>query len=52
MYMSRSFLTIYESNDVRVMKSLEDMDLRVKIFFQLFIELVHIDRLDGDELVG
>lgn len=47
--MGGSFLTVDESDDVRMVEAFEDVDLGVQILFQFLVELVHIHRLDGDK---
>lgn len=49
MYVSGRFLAVDQGNDMRMVKTLQDMDFRVEIFFQLFVQLVHIDGFDGNE---
>jgi hypothetical protein len=48
-YVCACFLTIYQSDDVRMMKAFEDVDLGVEVLFQFFIELLEVDGLDGHE---
>lgn len=44
----RRLLTIDQSHYMWMVESLEDMDFRVQVLFQLFVKLLHVDRLDGD----
>ena len=47
MNMGSRLFTVDQGNDVGMMKALENVDLRVKVVFQLLIESVDINRLDG-----
>ena len=48
MDVGRGLLTIDQGDNMGMMKAFQDMDLRVQIFFELFIELIQIDGLDGN----
>ena len=41
-------MAVDESDDMRMVEALEDMNLRVEILLQLPVELRQVDRLDGD----
>lgn len=44
------FLTVNERYYVGVVEAAEDGDFGDKVVLELFVELVHVDRLDGDGL--
>ena len=46
MNMGSRFFAIDQGNDVGMMEALENVDLRVKVVFELLIESVDINRLD------
>lgn len=48
MYMCRCFLAVYQRHDVGMMKAFQNVNLGVKVFLQLFVELVQVDGFDGD----
>ena len=37
---------------MRMMETLQDLDLRVQILFELLVEFMHVDRLDGHRVEG
>lgn len=43
----RCFLTVDQRHDVGMMEALQNLNLGVKVFFQLFVKLVHVDGFDG-----
>lgn len=45
--MRGGFMAVDESNDVRMVKALEDLDLRGQVILQLLVELPEVDRFDG-----
>ena len=49
MDVSAGLLTVYEGDDMGMMKVFEDVNLRVQIFLELLVELVKMDRFDGDQ---
>ena len=51
MDVGRRLLTVNEGDNMRVVQALEDVDFRIKILFQLLVQLLQFDRLDSD-MVG
>lgn len=49
MNVSARLLTVNERDDVWMMEALENLYLGVKILFQLLVELVQVNRFDGDQ---
>ena len=47
--MSRRFLAIYESDNMWMMEAFQDVDLRIEVLLQLLVELMQIDRFDGNK---
>lgn len=41
-------MAVDESDDMRMIEALENLDLRVEILLQLPVQLRQVDRLDGD----
>ena len=48
MYMRGRLLAIRKRNNMWMLQFLENLDLRVQVFFQLPIELVQVDGFDGN----
>ena len=46
-YVGGRLLTVDEGDNVWMMQGLENMDFRVKVLLELFVELVQVNRLDG-----
>lgn len=44
--MGGCLLAINERNDMRMMEAFQDMDLGVQILFELFVELLEVNRFD------
>lgn len=47
MDMGCCFMAIDESDDMRMVQALENVNLRREIVFQLLVEFRQVDRLDG-----
>lgn len=47
MYMCRCFLAVDQRHDVGMMKAFQNVNLGVKVFLQLFVELVQVDGFDS-----
>lgn len=49
MNVSSGFFAVDQGNDVGMMEAFENVDLGVEVVFELLVESVDIDRLDGYE---
>lgn len=43
-------MAVDERHDVWVVQTAQDGDFRDEVVFELLVQLVHVDRLDGDRL--